>query len=588
MTENIDSYDILSKYYSFIYNHQVFDKDDVKIYLNDLIKHVENKNRFLDIGCGTGIFTEKLYKSFNTTYGIDPSISMLKNCTPNPKIKYFCLYLDDFKENKFDLITSFSQVINHLQDFNTLYNFIEDVSEKLNDNGIFYFDIFNSLYFENNEPKISKRNLNENVFYFVNPAKFQKYSDYTFLKLENYVSDNDVKYEYNLNIFIWKLDLIIDICQRNNLVLVEKNRMLGNETDIENYHKISLIFKKKKRIDLLPSKKINFSNIESMLDRSFKLKKLTNYGPNVQYLENLIRNKFVIDDSKSIIVTNNGSSALQTLALGINKYENLESYWCTQSFTFVSSNQGSLYDSKIIDIDDDNFLDLDKVPSNSIGIIVTHIFGNISDITKYEKWCKENNKFLIFDNAATPYTFYNNKNSLNYGNGSIISFHHTKALGFGEGGAIIVDKKYEKIIRDLINFKTGFTHDVNGNNFKMSDNSAAFIIEHLSNMDDMIKYNQTLYQYFLSEIKNIKHIKLFNKYYDDNNIFISLIPLIFDNNSLEYKSKLENENIFCKKYYKPLDNSSKSNELFDKILCIPLHIDMNFEDIDKIINIIKN
>ena len=132
-----------------------------------------------------------------------------------------------------------------------MYNFIEDVSEKLNDNGIFYFDIFNSLYFENNEPKISKRNLNENVFYFVNPAKFQKYSDYTFLKLENYVSDNDVKYEYNLNIFIWKLDLIIDICQRNNLVLV-KNRMLGNETDIENYHKISLIFKKKKRIDLLP------------------------------------------------------------------------------------------------------------------------------------------------------------------------------------------------------------------------------------------------------------------------------------------------------------------------------------------------
>ena len=54
-----------------------------------------------------------------------------------------------------------------------------------------------------------------------------------------------------------------------------------------------------------------------------------------------------------------------------------------------------------------------------------------------------------------------------------------------------------------------------------------------------------------------------------------------------YKSKLENENIFCKKYYKPLDNSTKSNELFDKILCIPLHIDMNFEDIDKIINIIK-
>ena len=89
MPENIDSYDILSKYYSFIYNHQVFDKDNVKVYLDKLVDHVENKNRFLDIGCGTGIFTEKLFNFFNTTYGIDPSSAMLKNCVENSKIKYF-------------------------------------------------------------------------------------------------------------------------------------------------------------------------------------------------------------------------------------------------------------------------------------------------------------------------------------------------------------------------------------------------------------------------------------------------------------------------------------------------------------------
>ena len=55
-----------------------------------------------------------------------------------------------------------------------------------------------------------------------------------------------------------------------------------------------------------------------------------------------------------------------------------------------------------------------------------------------------NNKFLIFDNAATPFTYYKGKSCCNYGHGSTISFHHTKPLGFGEGGAIIVDKKYEK------------------------------------------------------------------------------------------------------------------------------------------------
>ena len=39
-----------------------------------------------------------------------------------------------------------------------------------------------------------------------------------------------------------------------------------------------------------------------MLDKSNKLKSLTNYGPNVKKLEHIIRNKFHIDDNKSIIV----------------------------------------------------------------------------------------------------------------------------------------------------------------------------------------------------------------------------------------------------------------------------------------------
>ena len=212
------------------------------------------------------------------------------------------------------------------------------------------------------------------------------------------------------------------------------------------------------------------------------------------------------------------------------------------------------------------------------------------NISKYEKWAKENNKFLIFDNAACPYSFYNNKNCVNFGNGSIISFHHTKLLGYGEGGAIIVDKKYEKIIRELINFTIGLHNfDNNGNNFKMSDINACYIIDHLKNLDYIIDNNKKLYKYFLESIKNLNHIKLFPKYYQDDNILIGLIPLIFGNEKMSefYQKVLNENNIFSKKYYKPLDNSPKSNNLYKKILCIPLHYDLNFEDINKMINILK-
>lgn len=590
MSENVESYDVLSKYYKYIYNHQIFGEKNVQIYLEKLINLVNQKNKFLDIGCGTGIFTEKLCKNFNKIYGIDPSLSMINNCQFNTKIDYCNLYLNEFDEKNFDLITSFSQVINHLDNFDNLYNFIKESSEKLNNNGIFYFDIFNSVYFENNNPGTSKRELADGIYYYVNPTKFEKHDDYILLKLENHVNDNYQKYNYNLNIYIWNLDLILRICQINNLVLIKNSKMLSyDDIDIENYHKISLIFRKKKRIDLLPYKNLNYNNIIKMLDKSNKLKSLTNYGPNVKKLEHIIRNKFHIDDNKSIIVTNNGSSALQTLALGINKYENnnLNSKWVTQSFTFVSSNQGFLYDSKIIDIDDDYFLDLEKVPNDCVGIIVTNIFGNICNIEKYTSWCQKNNKFLIFDSAATPLTFYKNKNNLNYGNGAIISFHHTKALGFGEGGAIIVDKKYEKIIRELINFKTNITYDIYGNNFKMSDINSTFIIEHLKNLDVILSNNKILYKYFLNKIKDFDYITLYRKYYDDDKIFISLIPLIIKNDCELFKKKLEEENVFCKKYYKPLDDAINSNNLFEKVLCIPLHIDMDFEDIDRIINALK-
>jgi dTDP-4-amino-4,6-dideoxygalactose transaminase len=113
---------------------------------------------------------------------------------------------------------------------------------------------------------------------------------------------------------------------------------------------------------------------------------------------------------------------------------------------------------------------------------------------------------LIFDNAATSYSFYNNKNSCNYGNASTISFHHTKPIGFGEGGAIIIDLKYEKYVRNIINFgidnySIESTWDRKGANYKMSDIQAVYIIQYLDNFHTIIEHHVMLYKYFISEIE---------------------------------------------------------------------------------------
>ena len=231
-------------------------------------------------------------------------------------------------------------------------------------------------------------------------------------------------------------------------------------------------------------------------------------------------------------------------------------------------------------------IDLNQISNDIDGIIVTNIFGNIVNINKYEKWAKDNNKFLIFDNAATPYTFYKGKNSCNYGIGSTISFHHTKPLGFGEGGAIIVDKKYEKNIRCLINFGIDLTENYwvkEGNNYKMSDISAVYILQYLDNFDVILNKNLLLYNYMKERLP--KNIKLFQHLMME--LFYPVVFIYFDNYNDNIRVKMIENNIFCRKYYHPLKYTKNTIEIYKKILCLPCNVDMNLSDIDIILSLLS-
>ena len=341
-------------------------------------------------------------------------------------------------------------------------------------------------------------------------------------------------------------------------------------------------------IKWVPNKEINKTKIDSLLQESIIQNQFTNYGPCVKLLENSIKDKLKIDDNKSVIAVNSGTGALHALASGIELFLNKKLTWATQSFTFPPSAQGSLSNTLILDIDNEGGLDISKISKNIQAIIVTNIFGNVVNISKYVNYCNSNNIILIFDNAATPYTFYKNKNCINYGVGSIISFHHTKPLGFGEGGAIIVDKCYEESIRCIMNFGINNGKDYflrEANNYKMSDISAAYILQYLDNFDNIIKIHKKLYTYMISKLNKIKDIKLYPNFSSETP-FLSCFCLLFDNYDDKIRLRLLDNDIFCRKYYNPLKNTPKTIEIYNKILCIPCTKDMTENDIDKIINLI--
>jgi len=341
-------------------------------------------------------------------------------------------------------------------------------------------------------------------------------------------------------------------------------------------------------INWVPNKEINTQLVNEYMSLSLKNNQFTNGGPIVKLLEDKLKNILKIDDNKSVILTNSGTGALHALGEGIQLFDKQKYQWVTQSFTFPPSAQGPFKHAHIIDIDNDGGLDISKIPKETDGIIVTNIFGNIVDIEKYITYCNKNNIILLFDNAATPYTFYKGNNCVNYGTGSIISFHHTKPLGFGEGGAIIVDKKYESSIRCIMNFgiNNGNSYFLReGNNYKISDISAAYILQYLDNFDNIVKKHKELSIYLILKIKNIKGIKLYPNFSYDTP-FLSCFCLLIDNYDDNIRIKLLENDIFCRKYYNPLKNTPKTLEIYNKILCIPCTKDMTEKDIDKIINLI--
>ena len=163
-------------------------------------------------------------------------------------------------------------------------------------------------------------------------------------------------------------------------------------------------------IQWVPKKGVNNSIVTELLSLSASKNQYTNGGPVVSLLENKIRKLLKIDESKSVVCVSNGTVALWAAVAAIELSECMDLQFCTQSFTFPASAQGYLENVIIVDTDSGGGIDLTKIDvSKCNGIIVTNVFGNVVDIGKYEDWCKSHRKVLIFDNAATAYTFYGGK-----------------------------------------------------------------------------------------------------------------------------------------------------------------------------------
>lgn len=170
-----------------------------------------------------------------------------------------------------------------------------------------------------------------------------------------------------------------------------------------------------------------------------------------KWLENLT-------GAEKVLLTNSCTAALEIAAILINIQPGDEVIM--PSYTFVSTANAFVLRGAIpvfVDINEKDLqINVEKIEKaitiKTKAIIPVHYGGNCCDMEKIIRLAKKYNLFVIEDAAQSIESFKNGKHVGSMGDLSTFSFHQTKNISCGEGGALVINNpkltKRAEIIRE--------------------------------------------------------------------------------------------------------------------------------------------
>ena len=199
------------------------------------------------------------------------------------------------------------------------------------------------------------------------------------------------------------------------------------------------------------------------------------------------------------------------------------------SYTFVSTaNAFALRGAKIKFVDSlpnhpnmDTTLVEDLITSKTKAIVVVHYAGNAVEMETILSLAKKYELFVVEDAAQAIESRYTFKNGTSKQLGTIgdlgtFSFHETKNLTSGEGGALLINNKnFEKrseIIWEKGTNRASFSRgEINkygwvdlGSSFLPSELNAAFLYAQLEHLENITQKRKKVYDWYRSKISDLK------------------------------------------------------------------------------------
>lgn len=238
------------------------------------------------------------------------------------------------------------------------------------------------------------------------------------------------------------------------------------------------------------------------------------------------------------------------------------------------------------------------------GILLCNIFGVGNDkVAEWESLASEYSIPLIIDSAAGFGSLYSDTEKVGLrGDCEIFSMHATKPFSVGEGG-LVVSKNIELIkkIRSYQNF--GFDENRNismmGTNAKLQELNCAIGLHQLDNFEQRLAGRRQSLESYKQRIGPIGYDFMKNDNLSTVCFASTLAPT--SGQAADVYLKLNEEGVEVRRYYKPLHmqesimshsaiaaDMKTTEDIFSRILSLPVHDEMSAEDITFINNIIVN
>lgn len=314
--------------------------------------------------------------------------------------------------------------------------------------------------------------------------------------------------------------------------------------------------------------------------------------------------------AKYAVATNSGTAALHValLSCGIGPGDEV----ITTPFTFIATGNAIVYtgatpvfadiDLETYNIDPDTIEDL--ITDKTKAILPVQLYGQSADMDKIREIAKKHDLLVIEDAAQAHGAMYNDEKVGNMGDMACFSFYPTKNMTTSEGGMITTNNKElaekARVFRAHgSNIK--YKHDEIGYNFRSSDIAAAIGLAQLDKIDEFNEKRINNANYLNECLKDVEGVitpaspenrkHVYHQYTirvtkGNRDDWVDILTENGIGSGIHYPIPLYNQPI-----YKELGftGSAPNAELAaDTVISLPVHPSLSKEDLDLVIEAVKD